>query len=41
MAPPHKTNDIFFWKKSGVAVTVAEADFECEVELKMKVSRKI
>ena len=42
MAPPHQIHDIlFFGKKSGVAVTVAEADFGCEVDLKTKVSRKI
>ena len=42
MAPHHQIHDILiFWKKSGVAVTVAEANFRCDVDLKLKVSRKI
>ena len=31
----------FFGKKSDVAMRVVEVDFGCEVDLKMKVSRKI
>lgn len=39
MAPLHQIQD--FWIKSGLAVTVAEVDFGCEVDFETKVSRKI
>ena len=39
--PRHQIHDIlFFGKRSGVSVTVAEVDFGCEVSLSLKFYKK-